>query len=197
MCLTAGTALSRFYFRHRFSSDLDFVVFGPGRFDDVADFALALLRHDFPVGGVDVRVRERGLLTVFVREKETALKIDIMAREPIPEPVPPRSEGGILVDHPENIFVDKICALADRALAKDVVDLFFLVREGGLDIRAGIGRARRRRPHVHPTTVAMILDRFDYEAIPGEVVWWEKPTPEDEIRAFMRDLSDDILGLAR
>jgi hypothetical protein len=195
LCLTAGTALSRFYFRHRISTDLDFVPTGTERFDDVADFALASLRQDFPPGAVDVRVRERGLVTAYVRWEGVRLKVDILDRGPIPYPRPPREEGGLLLDPPENIVVDKVRALVERCLARDVVDLYFLLRFGGLDLREAVREARLRAPGVNPVWVAWILDRFDYGLIPGEVVWWERPAAEGEIRSFMRGVADDILGV--
>ena len=195
LCLTAGTALSRFYFRHRISTDLDFVPVGAVRFDDAADFALASLRQDFPVGAVDVRVRERGLVTAYVRSEGVRLKVDILDRGPIPYPRPPREEGGLLVDPPENIVVDKVRALVERCLARDVVDLYFLLRFGGLDLREAVREARLRAPGVNPLRVGRILGGFDYGLIPGEVVWWERPAAEGEIRSFMRGVADDILGV--
>jgi len=195
LCLTAGTALSRFYFRHRISTDLDFVPVGAVRFDDVADFAVASLRQDFPPGAVDVRIRERGLVVAYVRSEGVRLKVDILDRGPIPYPRPPREEGGLLVDPPENIVVDKVRALVERCLARDVVDLYFLLRFGGLDLREAVREARLRAPGVNPLRVGRILDRFDYGLIPREVVWWERPAAEGEIRSFMRGVADDILGV--
>jgi len=197
LCLTAGTALSRFYFRHRISTDLDFVPTGTERFDDVADTALASLRQNFPLGTVDVRIRERGLVTVYVRHGGVSLKIDILDRGPIPYPQPPREEKGFLIDPPENIIIDKTRALVERSLGRDVVDLFFLIRDAGLDFRQAIREARLRAPGVHPLRVARILDRFDYGSIPHEIIWWERPVTEGEIQAFMRGLAADILGTSR
>jgi hypothetical protein len=144
---------------------------------------------------VDVRIRERGLVVAYVRSEGVRLKVDILDRGPIPYPRPPREEGGLLVDPPENIVVDKVRALVERCLARDVVDLYFLLRFGGLDLREAVREARLRAPGVNPLRVGRILDGFDYGLIPGEVVWWERPAAEGEIRSFMRGVADDILGV--
>jgi hypothetical protein len=99
------------------------------------------------------------------------------------------------VDPPENIVVDKVRALVERCLARDVVDLYFLLRFGGLDLREAVREARLRAPGVNPLRVGRILDRFDYGLILREVVWWERPAAEGEIRSFMRGVAADILGV--
>lgn len=127
--LSGGTCLSRFYYHHRYSEDLDFFYDG----------------HQFPKEEFEITFREiinriseqfKTELTVdgeyfkrlFVYKKDITLKIEFIfenfktvgKRKKITE---------IYIDSKENIAANKLTTIYARKTAKDFLDLYFLLQE--------------------------------------------------------------------
>ncbi len=106
---------------------------------------------------------------------------------------------GVIVEHPvlgridsqENITANKITAIIDRALPKDIVDLYFLVKDG-LNLRRALTDADSKAAGVVPIYLAKLLADFDYALLDGEIKWVE-PVPSDAIKAFMTDLAEAVV----
>lgn len=180
--LSGGTALSRGYYNHRFSDDLDYFVNDHPDFLRIADRAITSLRNLF--SAVHIVNRDRHFCRLFVGEEN--LKIELINDVP--------SHIGALVEHPvlgiidsrENILANKITALADRALPKDVVDIFFLLKDN-LDIKKAFTDAESKAAGISPLLIAKILSEFDYTIIDDQIKW-VSPIDTKIIRDYMTNL---------
>jgi hypothetical protein len=195
--LTGGTALSRGYYNHRYSDDLDYFVNDRPDFQKITKQQIEKLRLIF----TDLRIeREDSSFTrLFVAGKELIaegkeLKIELINDVP--------SHIGKLVDHPvlgtldskENILANKITALVDRALPKDAVDIFFLLRDG-LDIKQTLLDADSKAAGINPLLVAKYLNEFNYSLINNEKeIQWVKPVSNALIKEYLNGIALDIVN---
>lgn len=181
--LTGGTALSRGYYNHRYSDDLDYFVNDHADFIRIAERQIGKLNDIF--SEVKISIRDTNFCRIFVAEEK--LKIEMINDVP--------AHIGTLVNHPvlgiidskENILANKITAIADRALPKDIVDAFFLLRDG-LDIKRALLDAESKAAGISPLLVAKILAEFDYSLLDSEIKWVTFVSGES-IKQFMNKLS--------
>jgi predicted nucleotidyltransferase component of viral defense system len=181
--LTGGTTLSRGYYNHRYSDDLDYFVNDHADFIRIAERQIGKLNDIF--SEVKISIRDTNFCRIFVAEEK--LKIEMINDVP--------SHIGALVDHPvlgvidskENIFANKITAIADRALPKDIVDAFFLLKDG-LDIKQALLNAESKAAGISPLLVAKILAEFDYSLLDSEIKWVTAVSGE-AIKQFMNKLA--------
>lgn len=181
--LTGGTTLSRGYYNHRYSDDLDYFVNDHADFKRIAERQIGKLNDIF--SGVKISIRDTNFCRIFIAEEK--LKIEMINDVP--------SHIGTLVNHPvlgiidskENILANKITAIADRALPKDIVDAFFLLRDG-LDIKRALLDAESKAAGISPLLVAKILAEFDYSLLDSEIKWVTFVSGES-IKQFMNKLS--------
>lgn len=127
--LSGGTCLSRFYYDHRYSEDLDFFYDG----------------YQFPKEEFEVTFREiinriseqfKTELTVygeyfkrlFIYKKDVTLKIEFIF-ENIKTVGERRKTKEIYIDSKENIAANKITTIYARKTTKAFFDLFFLLQE--------------------------------------------------------------------
>jgi hypothetical protein len=132
MYLTGGTCLSRFFYHHRYSDDLDFFFLG-GQ-NDLPEFEIECARIFSSVallGQIDVTVNEKTFKRSFIRIDQVALKIEFIY-EPFPTIGNPSRMNNFLIDNRLNIAVNKITAVYSRKTPKDYFDLFFLLRDYSL-----------------------------------------------------------------
>ncbi len=186
--LTGGTALSRFYYHHRYSDDLDFFVNYLAEFQRLSQVQIDRLSKVFE-GEVELDVRGEHFFRLFVgREK---LKIELINDVP--------SHVGDFVDHPvmgrldsrENILANKLTALVDRLLPKDIVDIYFLLKDG-LDLKRSLLDANSKAAGISPLLIAKHLSEFDYGLIEPEIKWIT-PIAADVIKNYMKDVSRSIV----
>ena len=181
--LTGGTALSRGYYNHRYSDDLDYFVNDHADFNRITERQISKLKDIF--SEVKISIRDTNFCRIFVAEEK--LKIEMINDVP--------SHIGTLVNHPvlgiidskENILANKITAIADRALPKDIVDVFFLLRDG-LDIKQALLNAESKAAGIAPLLVAKILAEFDYSLLDSEIKWVTFVSGKS-IKQFMNKLS--------
>jgi len=138
--LTGGTALSRFYFHHRLSEDLDL-------FTETENIKTAIPRIVKTLESLGYEVVVKAMSVTFGRlfvslEGGEKLKIDLVADYPLEKP---KAVRNFYVDTINNIAVNKIVAFEDRAELKDLVDLYFLVKEGGINLEEILELADRKR----------------------------------------------------
>lgn len=122
--LTGGTALSRFYFQHRLSDDLDFFT----TTDDLKlianDFVARLQAKGFSpeIDRLDVYFAR-----VFVEENGLQLKVEFVREFNLYGKLI-KTDKGIYINNLEDIGANKISAFEDRAEMKDIIDLFFITQ---------------------------------------------------------------------
>jgi len=134
--LSGGTALTRFYFAHRLSDDLEFFIkIHP---QEPLEFIQNVKRTDLfarDLAGKLSRAYDivnewyyEAYSRFFIRTPDFSMKIDFVREyhhygELSPQPV------GVLLNNLEDIGACKVAAFEDRCEVKDVVDLFFLSKQ--------------------------------------------------------------------
>jgi hypothetical protein len=185
--LTGGTALSRGYYNHRFSDDLDYFLNDHPDFLRIADRMVEGLKGIFPDSKIGIR--DENFCRVFVGQEK--LKIEMINDVP--------SHIGTIVEHPvlgridskENILANKITAVVDRSMPKDIVDIYFLLRDG-LDIKRALLDADSKAAGISPLLVAKVLTEFDYQLLDTEIKW-VTPIPAVLIKDFLQAISRSIV----
>lgn len=185
--LTGGTALSRGYYQHRYSDDLDLFVNDNKDFQRLVFRVVAALREQFDT--LEVVSREEAFCRLFVGREQ--LKIELINDVP--------AHVGVIVDHPilgrldsrENILANKITALLDRALPKDVADIFYLLKDG-ISLKRALTDADSKAAGVTPLLVARTLGEYRYEQL-SAVNWINVP----DIPAMQSYLTGLALALVK
>ena len=191
--LTGGTALSRAYYNHRYSDDLDFFVNQSQTFDEQLDKALDMLSDNGYIWDTGKNyTRAENFATINVRKNtEVSLKLDF-----VNDSVP--LFGEIIkndlfhrIDSIRNILSNKLSAIF-RYAAKDVAD----IREIGINETINwsdiIQEARQKEAGIDLVYISEILkgmpeDKFD------TIAWVRKPG-WNEFRDDINRIVDDMLS---
>ena len=181
--LTGGTTLSRGYYNHRYSDDLDFFVNYLSDFEMHADSRAEKLRTIFD--DVEIDYRGENFYRIFVADRQ--LKIEMVNDVPshIGTKVPHPVLG--LIDSKENILANKVTAIVDRNMPKDMADIFFLLKDG-LSLKQALLDADSKAAGIAPLYIAKILAEYDYSLL-GTEIKWITPVPSDEIKQFLSDIA--------
>ncbi|MEW6586527.1 MAG: nucleotidyl transferase AbiEii/AbiGii toxin family protein [Nitrospirota bacterium] len=185
--LTGGTALSRGYYNHRYSDDLDYFVNYHAAFQRMAEVQVVKLHEIFP----DTETDYKGEYCYRVFVGKERLKIEMV--NDLPSHIGTLSSHPVLgvVDSKENILANKITAIADRTLPKDIVDIYFLLKDG-LSIKKALTDAKSKAAGISPLLVARIFAEFDYELLDREIRW-VAPVSGLTIKDYLSDLSLSIV----
>ncbi len=127
--LTGGTCLSRFYYQHRYSEDLDFFFMGDTfrKEDFEAEFTV-ILKKIYEKYKVEVSVNAEYFKRLLVYKNNQELKIEFIY-DVTPVIGDRIKKDAILLDTKGNIVTNKITAIQGRKTYKDYFDLFFLLKE--------------------------------------------------------------------
>jgi predicted nucleotidyltransferase component of viral defense system len=185
--LTGGTTLSRGHYNHRFSDDLDYFVNDHPDFERVIEKQILKLKDIF--SELKIALKDVSFCRLLVAEQK--LKIEMVNDVP--------SHMGELVSHPvlgiidskENILANKITAIIDRALPKDFVDVYFLLKDG-LDIKQSLTDAYSKAAGISPLYLAKILAEYDYSILDSEIKWVAL-IKSSEIKNYLTDISMAII----
>jgi len=167
--LTGGTALSRGYYQHRYSEDLDLFVNDDNKFERLINRILKELNSLFYP--VDIVSREESFCRLFVGQEQ--LKVEMINDVP--------SHIGEIIEHPElirldsreNILANKITALIDRAFPKDIADIYFLLKDG-LSMKQALTDADSKAAGIPPLLVARFMEEFNYQHL-ASINWIISP----------------------
>ena len=126
--LTGGAALAEYHLHHRLSHDLDLFTLNEDAFTSVSQRILELAEK---VNARVTPIRSLATLNQVIIEREgIEVKVDLV-RDAGPMFGQPLQVGSIRVDSLENIGANKILALFGRAAARDYIDLYLILNEGG------------------------------------------------------------------
>ncbi|HEV8239068.1 MAG TPA: nucleotidyl transferase AbiEii/AbiGii toxin family protein [Thermoanaerobaculia bacterium] len=166
--LTGGGALAGFYLGHRETHDLDLFTTGTDldsgvqTLTEVADETGAVLE------GLQTSPDFKRFL---VRRGVEAVVVDLV-RERVAQLYPEKRRiRSIVVDPPEEILANKLCALLSRAEVRDLVDLKTL-EEAGYPIETALEPASRKDGGLTPAQLAWVVGQIeipDGAPIPGNV----------------------------
>jgi hypothetical protein len=192
--LTGGTALSRGYYGHRYSEDLDFFVNDHVDFQLWRDRCLNQLASSCPAGtALEITLRDIRFGRAFLHHGRTALKLEFVNDVPfhVGKIVEHASLGRL--DNKENILANKISALMDRSASKDLADIFWLCCRDKLSISDALENASGKAAGLFPPLVSKKLTEGAELGLP-DVFWIKSPTP-DEFTNSLKRLADSLIAI--
>jgi len=180
--LTGGTALSRAYYNHRYSDDLDFFLSKSQAYDDELDAVLALLREDgfFWDTKIDY-TRTKSFTTIKVGNNGKAgyaasdpiLKLDFVNDSvPLFDEIQ-KTDLFNRTDSIRNILSNKLSAIF-RYAAKDIADIREIALHETIDWSVIIQEARQKEAGLELVYISEILTgmpKSEFET----VAWTKKP----------------------
>ncbi len=189
--LSGGTCLSRAYFNHRYSDDLDFFYNGhlhpKENFQVEVQELIELVAAGF---AVEPLISSDYFKRIMVKDQETALKVEFIY-DPHPHIGKFVEWNGCLVDSVENIGVNKITAVQDRKTAKDFVDLYFLLQK--LNLEQLVDDAQQK---IVPLDYENTLLAFSDRRLEGTALMITPLEPE-EMNRFGSELIRKLIAHAR
>lgn len=180
--LTGGTALSRCYFNHRHSDDLDFFVNQNRKFEEFSEETRRVLGEEFDL---EIITRSDDFYSLQV---SGALKIDLVNDVASHIGGFKKCEIFSKVDNPINILSNKISSVVSREEPKDVVDIWVIWRNEQVDWREIFTDVASKAVGIFPPLVAKRLDTFPLDLL-DNVRWIEK---EPDKGGFKKDLETII-----
>jgi len=186
--LTGGTALSRGYYNHRFSDDLDYFVNWYKDFQEISDVQVGHLNSMFH--DLKVVLKDKNFYRLLVGNNK--LKIEMV--NDVPSHIGKLITDPFLgvIDSKENILANKLTAIVDRCLPKDIVDIYFLLKDG-LSLKRGLTDADSKAAGIAPLLIAKIFYEFDYSVVDNEIKWI-KPISSSDISKYLKDISLAIVN---
>ena len=177
--LTGGTALSRAYYNHRYSDDLDLFITRSKIFDDELNRVLAMLQEDgFHMGPEKDFIRSKDFASIKVgyEESNRILKLDF-----VNDSVPhfgeiQKTDIFGRTDCIRNILSNKLSAIF-RYAAKDIADIREIALHETIDWSEIIHEARQKEGGLELTYISEILKgmpQSEFETIS----WTKKPSWE-------------------
>lgn len=193
--LTGGTALSRFYYGHRFSEDLDLFFDGvnndESRFKVLGAGLVDVLSKDYDV---EITLEAEFFKRMFLKGK-TEMKIELIF-DPYKRAGNFQIIHGISVDSKKNIAANKLSAVSGRKMTKDFFDLFFLMKEISFDDAIRFSENK----HVPLDYEGIMLAVGDLLSSPshleGEILT-EMEIDEAEFKKFVKELIERLIGHAK
>lgn len=178
--LTGGTALSRFYFNHRYSDDLDFFVNQNPNFVSDADQIIATLGKS---AVVEIKLKSTTYYSIVVNEQ---LKVDFVNDVGFRYGETKSFSQFNKVDNVENILSNKLSALIGRDEPKDVVDIWITAKNVSVDWPKMFQDANSKAAGIFPPEVAKKLTEFPTTLL--EKIKWVNNQPEAQ--AFSTDITN-------
>jgi len=195
--LTGGTPLSRFYYHHRFSDDLDFFYDGfnfPKEGFNIS-YREILYNLEKIFDQIEVSIDGEFFKRIFVKLNNTVLKIEFVYENY--RTIGEKEEfKGVLIDSKENICANKIGTVSDRRMAKDFLDLFFLLKDIQLDQAIKWSELKRVPPDYEGLMIATGDLLRNPSVMEGEILII-KPIDQSEFFSFTKQLIGDLLRYAK
>jgi hypothetical protein len=190
--LTGGTALSRAYYQHRYSDDLDFFLNNSAYYDEQADAVFAYLREDGFILDTEADfIRNKNFITFKVSNSDfsTFLKLDLV-NDLVPH------FGGInktalfnKTDSICNILSNKLSAIF-RFAAKDIADIREIALHESVTWPEIIQEARQKEAGLEIPIICEILTGMP-ESEFETINWIEKP----EWHIFRNDINRIVFDM--
>lgn len=194
--LTGGTALSRHYFNHRYSDDLDLFVNSNPDFQQYLDIVLNSLNspentNTFYLEKESIR-RFENFAQIFIinsTHPEVKLKIDYV--NDISKHYGNLESNVNLgkIDGWENILSNKITAIF-RFEPKDIADIWIIAKNRNFNWKTIIKDAKSKEAGVEPEVIFNILKSFPIEQL-NLIKWTNKPDYK-LLKLELSQIADDI-----
>jgi len=186
--LTGGTALGRYYLKHRYSDDLDLFVNRSNDYKKLTDAIIFQLRKHFP--GTDVVLLSEDFARIVVANQKHSLKIEFVNDVLFHTGDIQVANFFHRIDSWQNILSNKISALP-RDEAKDFADLIFLSKKYNFTWQKMIDLAREKDMWVNEIEVSQLVHGFDIKRL-TDIKWVEEPE-YNVLEEACREIAKDIL----
>lgn len=178
--LTGGAALAGFYLGHRETHDLDLFTVADALADGVALIDEIARQAGGSVESIQTTPDFRRLL---VRRGSEAVLVDLV-HERVPQLISEKALiKGILIDLPEEILANKLCALLSRSEVRDLVDVRAL-EQAGYQIEDSIAAAAKKDAGLTPAQLGWVLGQMRLGADAGT----NADVSVDELRDYLAGL---------
>lgn len=189
--------MSRFYFNHRYSDDLDLFVNADERFsehvekvvDSIQDHQLKMSFSIMPQRSMKSEMHAQIFLTSHEIDA-ISLKIDFVNDIKTRYGELNRS-GPIPIDSWQNILSNKLAALY-RLEPKDVADIIFISRGKKFNWKEMMWQAQSKDSGVDPVTISEILVSFPVEL--ASSIKWTQPIQTDSMMDELKIIAHDIIA---
>jgi len=186
--LTGGTALSRHYFHHRYSDDLDFFVNGSASFKREVAEMVRLFQKNF--SSVEVGVSDENFLRLFIKGQSVELKIEFINDVPFYVGEKEKTTLFHQTDNWKNILANKLSALS-RNEPKDIADLLFICMTFSFNWMEVIDLAKKKDIWVNEIEISKIIHEFDIARL--EKIKWVQSPDYKMLNVLAATLSKHIL----
>lgn len=194
--LTGGTALSRFYYNHRYSDDLDLFMNNDANFNTyfstiLAEFEKYEKVNKLKINRTSIR-KEFDFAQVFLsipENEDIVLKIDFVNDievrfcEIIENPV-------IKLDSWQNILSNKIAALF-RFAPKDVADIWVMSKNQKFNWKELMDQAKQKEGGIDEIEASKIIGTFPIQKI--NEIKWAIPVDSSNFEKELQIISKDML----
>ena len=189
--LTGGTCLSRFYYNHRFTEDLDFFFDGDNNpLSQFEDEFIGFIKKIKKFYDIEVTVNGSTFKRAFCKHNDIELKLEFIY-EPYPRIGDVVREANYFIDTKENIAVNKLTAIYTRKTVKDYFDLYFLLRDYSL-----VDLLEKTKIKIIPPAFEDLIIALKETIFEGEVLT-NKSYNEGEFKKFIESLIMDVLNYAK
>lgn len=191
--MTGGTALSRHFFNHRFSDDLDLFVNSDDNFSSYVKTLLSRLadKKTYPAFEInyDRLITFTNYAQIYLAQAEVELKVDLVNDVP--------SHFGEFesdiklgkVDGWRNILSNEISALF-RFEIKDYVDVWVISKGYQFEWRQIISEAKHKEAAVDPAEISNLFKSFPFESL--NLIKWADNYDYSSIRNDFTTIAEDI-----
>jgi len=191
--LTGGTALSRAYYNHRYSDDLDFFLDRSMTYDEQLDKVLAMLRENgFTWSVEEDYTRSENFTTIKVKKSsETLLKLDFV-NDSVPmfgEVI--KTDLFYRTDSIRNILSNKMSAIF-RFAAKDIADIREIALHECVNWTEVIKEARQKEAGLELVYVSQILTGMPEKEF--ETIAWVKKPDWKDFQEDIKKIAFDMLN---
>lgn len=186
--LTGGTALSRGYFGHRYSDDLDLFMNANPRFMEYAEIISNVLAKKYSIEAI---IKSPSYYSLKI---DKVLKLDMVndvaKQVDKPKPLPLFSR----TDNLDNILANKISAIVSRDEPKDIVDIWIMNKNMSIKWRQVFDQVDSKAVGIFPPAVAERIATFPIELL-SRINWVENKEPK--VEDFKKDLDQIVKNILR
>ena len=183
--LTGGTALSRFYLDHRYSDDLDFFVNYDSGFRKYVNIIVDDLKK---VGSLEILYAADNFYRANILDKGKNIELKLEFVNDVPSHI-----GTLLlhdrfgnIDSIENIFANKITAILDRLMPKDIGDFWSILKKYNLSLKQALTDADSKATGIHPTYLARVISEIDENLLGYPNIKWKWDYDVHNIKADLK-----------
>jgi hypothetical protein len=194
--LTGGTALSRHYFNHRFSDDLDLFVNSDPNYGRYVAKIVKVLEDNQKIFNYVIDYRrlrkEEHYAQLFLIQPENSVELKLDMINDVASHYGEYENSELIgrIDSWRNILSNKLAAVF-RYEAKDFADIWIIAKTKRFMWRQMMDEAKTKEVGVDPIALFEIIGSVPAQAIVA--VKWIKPIDLKEITADLKIIARDIL----